>query len=166
VDAGQTAGVHLTAVLLDNGDVVVGIGRRRRNVRWQLMLRSQRGMTLIEMLIVISILGILAGVVSLSVVGITNNARQRALDGEQAQIQSAMNFMIADQLIDPGDACLDYTAPTDDMRTFPSSRPFQNSGGQGQQTDHKPVALYPHYLHAWHTQRQYKCTLGGGVQPA
>jgi prepilin-type N-terminal cleavage/methylation domain-containing protein len=133
--------------------------------RWR-RLRDQRGFTLIEMLVVISILGILAGVVSLSVVGITSMARQRALDGEQAQIQSAMNFMIGDQLIDPGDACLDYTVPTNDMRQFPSSRPFKSSGGEGQQTDHKPVALYPHYLHAWQMQRQYRCTPGGGVEPA
>ena len=142
------------------------IDRMAARGTYRIPLGNQRGLTLIEMLVVISILGILAGIVSLSMIGLTNLARQRALDGEQAQLQSAMTFMIADQLIDPGDACLDYTAPTDDMSTFPSNRSFKNHGGEGQQTDHKPVALYPHYLHTQHTQRQYKCTLGGGVQPA
>jgi len=121
--------------------------------------RGQKGFTLIEMLVVISILGILAAVVSLSLIGITSLAHKRALDGEQMQVQSAVNFMIMDQEIDPGQACAQWRGSTSDMSQFPSSTPYTHRGG-GQ-----PVALYSRYLRGRYTQRPYTCTATGAVQP-
>lgn len=131
-------------------------------------LRGQRGFTLIEMLMVITILGILAAVVTMSMVGVTRAATQRAQDREMMTIQSAMNFMMMDQVLDPDDACSLYTAGasgTKDMGQFPSSRPFQHSGGSGEVTDRKPVQLYPHYLRNQFMSRAYRCTGNGTVQP-
>ena len=131
-------------------------------------LRGQRGFTLIEMLMVISILGILAAVVTMSMVGVTRAATQRAQDREMMTIQSAMNFMIMDQVLDPDDACSLYVAGasgTKDMGQFPSSLPFQHSGGSGEVTDRKPVQLYPHYLRGQFMSRAYRCTGNGTVQP-
>ena len=121
------------------------------------------------MLVVISILGILAAVVTLSMIGITNLAQKRANQGELMEIQSAMNFMITDQLVDPDQACTQYSGPpggTNDMSRFPSNLPFQHSGGNLEQTAHQPVQLYPHYLRKQYLNRAYVCVGNGTVQPA
>ena len=121
------------------------------------------------MLVVISILGILAAVVTLSMIGITNLAQKRANQGELMEIQSAMNLMITDQLVDPDQACSQYSGPpggTNDMTRFPSSLPFEHSGGNLEQTAHQPVQLYPHYLRRQYPNRAYVCVGNGTVQSA
>jgi len=131
--------------------------------------RSQRGFTLIELLVVISILGILAAVVTMSLVGVTNLAQQRANQGEQMTVQSAMNFMIMDQRLFPEDACKLYTAGaagTDDMAHFPSSQPWLQQGGTGPPGLNPPVALFPHYLRKQHLIQHYVCSGPGTVTPA
>ena len=132
-------------------------------------LHQQRGFTLIEMLVVISILGMLAAVVTLSMIGITNLAQKRANQGELMEVQSAMNFMITDQLVDPDQACSLYGGPpggTNDMSQFPSKLAFQHSGGNLEQTAHQPIQLYPHYLRKQYLNRAYVCVGNGTVQSA
>jgi type II secretory pathway pseudopilin PulG len=118
------------------------------------------------MLVVISILGILAAVVTMSMAGVTNLARQRANEGELMSVQSAMNFMIIDQGLNPEDACTLYTAGsagTDDMSQFPSSKPWVQQGGTGAPGQHPPVQLYPHYVRKQQLNRRYTCTGPGTV---
>jgi len=110
------------------------------------------------MLVVISILGVLAMVVSLSMVGITKLAQRRADDGERLTVQSAMDMMMMDQHIDPSTACAG-SSPTNNMGLFPNGADDSRSG-----TD-RPVSLYPRYLHKQYLDRAYVCTTGGGVQP-
>jgi hypothetical protein len=113
------------------------------------------------MLVVISILGILAAVVSMSMVGLASQAQRRANAEELMTVQSAMNFMIADQEISPEAACAGAPAPgTNDMSAFPDSTSWtQQSGGTA-------VRLYPHYLRRQIMNRAYVCTGGGTVRPA
>jgi type II secretory pathway pseudopilin PulG len=113
------------------------------------------------MLVVIAILGILAAVATMSMAGVTNLAQRRAQDAELATLQSAMNFMIMDQEIDPAQAC-DGTpaAGTDDMSQFPDASAWVTQGGGS------PVDLYPHYVRKRMMTRRYICINGGTVEPA
>jgi len=135
-------------------------------LRWQARnRRSQGGFTLIEMLVVISILGILAAVVSMSLVGLNSLAQKRADDGELMTVQSAMNFMLTDQLVDPDIACSAYAGGPQgatDMSRFPVTAASPSSGSAG----HRPLPLYPHYLRGRYTRRAYVCTGNGTVTPA
>ncbi len=122
---------------------------------------NQKGFTLIEMLVVISILGILAAVVTMSMIGVTSVAQKRALQGEQMEVQSALNFMIMDQRIDPGDACAHWQGSTNDMSLFPTSTAYTVPGSG------HPVALYSPlrtYLHGRITRQKYTCTSNGSVE--
>jgi type II secretory pathway pseudopilin PulG len=121
------------------------------------------------MLVVISILGILGMIVSMSLVGITSLAQQRALQAEQDQVQGAMHFMLADQLVDPDQACSQYAggvAGTTDMSQFPSSVAVTKQASKGDTPPGVPVRLYPKYVHKQFTQRAYVCTSNGAVEPA
>jgi uncharacterized protein (TIGR02599 family) len=57
--------------------------------------RDERGFTLVELLIVVTILGILAAVVTTSLVGLTANAKTNACLEELRTVQTAMDAMMA-----------------------------------------------------------------------
>lgn len=112
---------------------------------------NQKGFTLIEMLVVISILGILGMIVTVSMIGLARQAQERANAEELMNIQSAMNFMMMEDQVRPEDACADALAlGTRDMSQFPSGA----------------HSLYPTYLRKRTVNRAYVCTVGGTVRPA
>jgi general secretion pathway protein G len=57
--------------------------------------RDQRGFTLVELLVVVTILGILAAVVTTSLVGLTGTAKTNACAEELRTVQTAMDAMMA-----------------------------------------------------------------------
>lgn len=65
------------------------IGTLRRTTR------DERGFTLVELLVVVTILGILAAVVTASLVGLTGTAKANACAVELRSVQVSMDAMLA-----------------------------------------------------------------------
>jgi prepilin-type N-terminal cleavage/methylation domain-containing protein len=66
-------------------------------------MRKERGFTLIELLIVLAILGILVGIVAMSVGGLTETAKQRGMRSELDIVQTAIDtYNTQDVLVGPG----------------------------------------------------------------
>ena len=75
-------------------------------------MRKERGFTLIELLIVLAILGILVGIVAMSIGGLTESAEKRGLSSEAETVQTAMDtFSTQDVVVDDLD-------PIDPQSTF------------------------------------------------
>jgi prepilin-type N-terminal cleavage/methylation domain-containing protein len=117
--------------------------------------RSQKGFTLIEMLVVISILGILAAIVTMSMVGVTNLARSRANDAEKQTVQVALDTMANDKNLPAGGICPAPAPNTNDMSQFPYPVAV------GATPD--PRDLYPTYIRNHNTSQTYTCDPQGNV---
>ncbi len=96
---------------------------------------------------VISILGILAAVVTMSMVGLTNLAHANANDAERHTVQIALDTMATKDEIPLSSVCPPTGGATTDMTTFPSSA----------------HALSPKYLRQGQTAKSYTCTGEGLV---
>jgi prepilin-type N-terminal cleavage/methylation domain-containing protein len=133
------------------------IGMRRLVEELRKRRRNQKGFTLIEMLVVISILGILAAIVTMSMVGITNQARTNAQKSELQSIQVAMDTMASDRGVPTGAVCPGPSGSpgTQDMTDFPHL-PAGYTGSA------KP--LWPDYIRTKQAQQQhYWCDTDGTV---
>ncbi|HEV1998645.1 MAG TPA: type II secretion system protein [Candidatus Dormibacteraeota bacterium] len=126
--------------------------------------KDQGGFTLIEVLVVMTILGILAAIVSISLLGVTASARAKAAAAELVTVQSAMDAMLADQQVPAsgvGGAGPIATAcnrgSTKNMAAFPAGL-----GYTGPDTGSVTV-LATHYLRQAATNYSYTCDADGKV---
>jgi len=107
--------------------------------------RGNKGFTLVELLIVIAIVGVLAGVVIPRVTQFIGAGEAEAAKAELVSVQLAMDTMMVDKgLITVGAV----TTATNDMSAFPGS---------------PGTALYQEYLRSDKTKGTYSCTDTGAV---
>ena len=125
--------------------------------------KDQGGFTLIEVLVVMTILGILAAIVSISLLGVTASARAKAAAAELVTVQSAMDAMLADQQVPalggagPIATACNNSGSTKDMAHFPGGLAYT-----GPDTGSVTV-LATHYLRQAATNYSYKCDADGKV---
>ena len=124
------------------------------------MQAKHSGFTLIELVVVIVILGILAAVVTMSMVGITNVANNNAAQAELKTVQVAYDTMLSDQQATQGNQCPNsgVTNATKTMTQFPV-----NKGAVTGTPNQAPVALSPTYLHQSQTKYTYYCESDGTI---
>jgi type II secretory pathway pseudopilin PulG len=110
--------------------------------------------------VVITILGILAAIVSISLLGVTANAKSKAQAAEKQNVQAAMDAMLSDQQV-PTSAILadcDGTTGTKDMTQFPIGAVGYTAPDTGKMT-----VLATHYLREGQTNYTYACNANGDI---
>ena len=123
---------------------------------------GEGGFTLIEVIVVMSILGILAAIVSISLLGVTGSAHERGKQTEMKTVQTAWEAMLTDQQV----ATAALAAACDNkfhnnMQGFPNGKLY-DVAPQGSGTAQVTV-LANHYLRQQATAYGYKCDRFGGL---
>ncbi|MDA0735302.1 MAG: type II secretion system protein [Chloroflexi bacterium] len=108
---------------------------------------SEKGFTLIEILIAVGILALLAGIAVPTVGVLLGNSETKAEAAELSNVQAAIDFLMADQEMATITA---VAVASSDMTAFPGAAPRLN----------------PNYLRSTSTRCEYTVTAGGTVSQA
>jgi prepilin-type N-terminal cleavage/methylation domain-containing protein len=105
--------------------------------------KGEKGFTLVELLIVFTLLGVLAAIMVPNITGMIQYGHNQAAGAELDVVQTAMDSMMAKE----NSANVTATDATSNMSLFPSA----------------PHVLYPEYLRDPNTKGTYKCDSTGKV---
>jgi len=108
--------------------------------------KGEKGFTLVELLIVFTLLGVLAAIMIPSVAGLVGYGHVQSAAAELSVVQTAMDSMMAKENIA---AVTAVTSATANMSAFPSAGAY---------------ALYPNYLRVGFTKGLYECDVTGLVE--
>ncbi len=106
--------------------------------------RGEKGFTLVELLIVFTLLAVLAAIMIPNVAGMVGYGHTQSAAAEKSIVQSAMDAMMAKENV----SSVNVTSVTNDMADFP---------------DDATVTLYPDYLRTQYTTGTYSCNATGFV---
>jgi prepilin-type N-terminal cleavage/methylation domain-containing protein len=115
----------------------------------------QGGFTLVELLIVVAILGILAGIVTLSLIGLTGTAKTQACTQELTTVQTAMDAYIAA-----------HGAPQQVTAQGTATNDMQNNAAGVALYNPNPTSTNASYTRNPTTQQKYTWDQYGKVQQA
>jgi len=104
--------------------------------------KGEKGFTLVELLIVFTLLGVLAAIMIPNVAGLVGYGHTQSAAAEKSVVQTAMDSMMAKEDL----TAVAWTLATSNMTLFPTGH-----------------ALYPNYLRTEATKGTYSCDTTGLV---